>query len=72
MANLKTKSRDSLSGKLDGKRKKDRKRLRIGTWNVRTLFKPGGLKILIDEVTRYNIPIAALQEVRRPGNGSVQ
>lgn len=36
------------------------------------MFKPGALKILIDEVTRYNIPIVALQEVGWPGNGSVK
>jgi len=72
VANLNTKPRDSLNGKQNGKRKKNSKRLRIGTWNIRTLFKPGALKILIDEVTRYNLPIVALQEVRLLGNGNVK
>lgn len=72
VANLKTKPRDSFNGKLDEKRKNDSKRLRIGTWNIRILFKPGALKILFDELTRYNIPMVALQEVRWPGNGSAK
>jgi len=51
--NLTTKPRDSYFGKNYGKRNKDRKGLRIGTWNIQTLFKPGVLKIVIDEAKRY-------------------
>jgi len=46
--------------------------LRIGTWNIRTLFKPGALKIIIDEITKYNLQIVALQEIRWPDKGSIK
>jgi hypothetical protein len=72
VVNRKTKPRDSFNGNQDGKRKKENKRLSIGTWNIRTLFKPGALRILIDEVTRYNLPIVALQDMRWPGKVNIK
>lgn len=36
------------------------------------MFKPDALRTLIDEVTKYNLPIVALQEVRWPGNGNIK
>jgi len=62
--NQKIKPWNSLNDKQNGKQKKDNKKLRIGTWNIRTLFKPGALKILVDEVTMYNLSIIVLPEVR--------
>ncbi|XP_068082863.1 craniofacial development protein 2-like [Anabrus simplex] len=41
----------------------------IATWNVRTLNKPGALNSLKQEMEKYNIGIAAIQEVRWKGNG---
>jgi exonuclease III len=38
--------------------------LNLKTWNVRSLFKPGTLKNLMQELKRYKICIAALQEIR--------
>jgi len=52
--NQKTKPQDSLDGNQNGKRKKENKRLKIGTWNIKTLFKTGALRILIGEVNKYN------------------
>ncbi|KAL4148242.1 hypothetical protein QTP88_002523 [Uroleucon formosanum] len=46
--------------------------IRIGTWNIRTLFKAGAMEILIDEVKRYKLLIVALQEIKWPGSGSVK
>jgi hypothetical protein len=43
------------------KRKKD---LRLATWNVRSLFRPGGLRITINELRNYKLSIAAIQETR--------
>ena len=40
----------------------------LATWNVRSLFKAGALKILIKELSRYNIMIAAIQEIRWRGS----
>jgi hypothetical protein len=47
--------------KTNSKRRKD---LRLVTWNVRTLHRPGDLRITIDELRKYKIAIAAIQETR--------
>ncbi|CAG9104406.1 unnamed protein product [Plutella xylostella] len=43
--------------------------LRLSTWNVLSLYRPGALYQTNKELQRYNIHIAALQEVRWPGHG---
>jgi hypothetical protein len=45
----------------NSKRIKD---LRLATWNVRSLYRPGGLRITINELKKYKIVIAAIQETR--------
>jgi hypothetical protein len=30
------------------------------------------MKIIIDEVKRYKLPVVALQEIKWPGNGSIK
>lgn len=45
----------------NGKRKKD---MRMVTWNVRSLYRPGAIRILTDELARYRVAIAAVQETR--------
>ena len=47
--------------KTNSKRRKD---LRLATWNVRTLHKLGGLRMTINELRKYKIAIAAIQETR--------
>jgi exonuclease III len=47
--------------KTNSKRKKD---LRLATWNVRSLYRPGSLRITINELRKYKIAIAAIQETR--------
>jgi hypothetical protein len=42
--------------------------LNLATWNVRSLFRPGTLKNLIQELKRYKINIAAVQEMWWKGN----
>jgi len=44
--------------------------LRIGTWNIRTLYKSGSMNVVINKITKYNLSIVTLQEIRWPGNGS--
>jgi exonuclease III len=43
---------------------KQRKDLRLATWNVRSLYRLGGLRITINELRKYKIAIAAIQETR--------
>jgi exonuclease III len=46
---------------------------RIGTWNIRSLYKSGAPKSISDAVKKYkNVQIVALQEVRWPGEGDVR
>ena len=47
-------------------------RLLVGTWNVRTLYKSGKATTLEEELYRYKIDIATLQEIRWPGTGKTQ
>ena len=43
--------------------------LSFGTWNVRTLYRPGAQRELFEELKRYKIGVAAVQETRWLGNG---
>jgi hypothetical protein len=43
---------------------KPRKDLRMATWNVRTLYRTRGLRMTINELRKYKIAIAAIQETR--------
>jgi exonuclease III len=47
--------------KTNSKRRKD---LRLATWNVPSLYRPGGIRITINELRKYKITIAAIQETR--------
>jgi hypothetical protein len=44
--------------------RKRRKDLRLVTWIVRLLYRPKGLRITINELRKYKIAIAAIQETR--------
>ncbi|XP_026827597.1 craniofacial development protein 2-like [Ooceraea biroi] len=45
--------------------------IRVGTWNVRSLYRSGAFQMMIREVGRYGTEIVALQETRWDGNGAV-
>ena len=38
--------------------------MKIGTWNVRSLFWPGALKVLHNELLNLDFDVVALQETR--------
>jgi len=42
---------------------------RFGTWNIRSLYKPGALKCITSVIKEYNVELVALQEVKWPGSG---
>ncbi len=44
----------------------------LGTWNVRTLYRPGALTELTRECDKYNWDVIALQEIRWSGKGMVR
>lgn len=44
----------------------------FGTWNVRSLLKPGAFQQMIDELVKYQVKITALQEIRWPEGGTLE
>ncbi len=48
-----------------------RRPLRVGAWNVLSLRDDDRLPLLSSELSRLDISIAALSEVRRPGSGEI-
>jgi len=47
-------------------------KLRLGSWNIRTLNKPGAFKYVIYAKDSYKLDILALQEVRWPDSGKIK
>ena len=54
-------------GRRPCKRNKD-KDMKLATWNVRSLYRPGALAKLKDELNKYGIAITAVQEIRWSGS----
>jgi hypothetical protein len=38
--------------------------MKLATWNARSLYRPGALAKLNDELNKYGIAITAVQEIR--------
>jgi len=54
-------------GRRPCKRNKD-KVVKLATWNVRSLYRPGALAKLKDELNKYGTAIIAVQEIRWSGS----
>ena len=46
--------------------------MRFGTWNVRTLLQAGNMNMIAEEVERYKMDVATLQEIQWKGKGSIR
>lgn len=46
--------------------------LKGGTWNIRTLYKPGATVELVEDIERYGMKCVALQEVRFEDAGTTK
>jgi len=49
-----------------------KERMRVGTWNVRTLLQAGKLKELCDTAERYHLDMVGVQEVRWHGKDKIR
>lgn len=45
---------------------------KFGTWNVRTLLRSGALRAMAQELERYKMDVAAIQEVRWMGENILE
>jgi exonuclease III len=43
--------------------------MRFGTWNVRSLYRVGAIKSVVEELEKYKLDLAGVQEVRWKGEG---
>ena len=57
---------------MQGKRTGKTKELKIGTWNIRTLYRAGAVNNLEKEISRYKLDVVAIQEVRWTGHGKME
>jgi exonuclease III len=46
--------------------------MRFGTWNVRSLYRPGSLMTVVRELARYQLDLVGVQEVRWDKEGTVR
>ena len=46
--------------------------MRFGTWNVRSLYRPGSLRAAERELTRYKLELVGVQEVWWDKDGTVR
>jgi exonuclease III len=44
--------------------------MRFGTWNVRSLYRAGSLRTVAEEISKYELDLVGVQEVRWDGGGT--
>ena len=49
-----------------------RREMKLGTWNVRYLYRVGSLKAAARELARYKLDVVGVQEVRWDKEGTVR
>ena len=64
---------DLRGGVFPGEASRSRQRwMKIGTWNVRSLYRAGSLKAAARELVRYKLDVVSVQEVRWDKGGTVR
>jgi hypothetical protein len=46
--------------------------MRFGIWNVRSMYRAGSLRVIAEEISKYNLDLVGVQEVRWDGGGTEQ
>jgi hypothetical protein len=44
--------------------------MRFGTWNVRSMYRAGSLRVAGEEISKYKLDLVGVQEVRWDGGGT--
>jgi exonuclease III len=44
--------------------------MRFGTWNVRSMYRAGSLRAIAEELSKYNLDLVGVQEVRWDAGGT--
>jgi exonuclease III len=44
--------------------------MRFGTWNVRSMYRAGSLRVVGEEISTYKLDLVGVQEVRWDGGGT--
>ena len=71
--NIVTKSKEAMAGLSEIRQTVKRfKVLRIGSWNVLSLYRSKSLEMLLDQLERYYVDITCVQEMRWIGSGTIE
>jgi hypothetical protein len=52
---------------MDSLKKRPRRKkmdMRFGAWNVRSMYRAGSLRAVAEEISKYKLDLAGIQEVR--------
>jgi hypothetical protein len=52
------------------KQPKQKMDMRFGTWNVRSMYRAGSLRVVGEEILKYKLDFVGVQEVRWDGGGT--
>jgi exonuclease III len=44
--------------------------IRFGTWNVRSMYRAGSLRVVAEEISKYKLDLVGVQELRWDGGGT--
>lgn len=69
---IETESEGKIGFLMERMKKRKQKIMKIGTWNVQTLLRPGKMNEVANEVMRYGVEVAAIQEMRWKGEGEIK
>jgi hypothetical protein len=44
--------------------------MRFGTWNVRSMYRAGSFRAVVEEISKYNLDLVGVEEVRWDGGST--
>jgi hypothetical protein len=55
---------------LDKRPRRKKMDMRFGTWNVSSMYRAGSLRAVVEEISKYNLDLVGVREVRWDGGGT--